>query len=84
MTQMNQNPIPANFVNLFIRHRLAQTILPALPAAGDDVYVRGLGYVVANCEWTLLVDGKVEIVVMVRPQMDANEHRPFKYDEGGA
>ncbi len=81
MTQMNQNQIPVTFVNLFTRHRLAQATLPALPAAGDDVYVRDLGYEVVNREWVMPVDGRAEIAVLVRPQMDANEQRPFDYDE---
>ena len=79
MIHTNQNQIPVTFVTLFTRHRLAQAVLPALPAAGDDVFVRGLGYEVVNREWTLLVDDKVEIVVVVRPQIDANGQRPFSY-----
>ena len=67
MTQMNQNQIPAIFVNFFTRHHLAQATLPALPTAGDDIYVRGLGYEVVNCEWMLSADGNAEITVNVRP-----------------
>lgn len=81
MTQLNQNQIPVTFVNLYTQNRLAQAMLPALPAAGDDIYLRDLGYEVANCEWTLLADGVIEIVVLVRPQLDASGERPFSYDE---
>ncbi|MFQ5433527.1 MAG: hypothetical protein ACE5FD_01490 [Anaerolineae bacterium] len=81
MTQMNQNQIPVTFINLFTRHRLAQAVLPALPAAGDDVYVRDLGYEVVNPEWILSAEGKSEITVILRPQMDANEQHPLKYEE---
>lgn len=81
MTQLNQNQIPVAFVNLYTQYRLAQAILPALPGAGDDIYLRSLGYEVANCEWTLLADGSVEIVVLVRPQLNADGERPFSYDE---
>lgn len=81
MTQMNQNQIPVTFVNLYTQYRLAQAVLPTLPAAGDDVYLRGLGYEVANCEWTVLAAGAVEIVVLVRPQLNADGERPFSYDE---
>jgi len=81
MTQLNQNQIPVTFVNLYTQYRLAQAILPALPVTGDDIYLRGLGYEVANCEWTLLAEGAIEIVVLVRPQLDANGERPFSYDE---
>lgn len=81
MTQLTQNQLPVTFVNLYTQHRLAQAILPALPMEGDDIYLRGLGYEVANCEWTLLADGAIEIVVLVRPQLDASGERPFSYDE---
>ena len=81
MTQLNQNQIPVTFVNLYTRYRLAQAILPALPGVGDDIYLRGLGYEVANCEWTLLADAVIEIVVLVRPQLNADGERPFSYDE---
>lgn len=81
MTQLNQNQIPVTFVNLYTQHRLAQAILPALPVVGDDIYLRGLGYEVANCEWTLLADGAIEIVVLMRPQLDASGERPFSYGE---
>ncbi|MCP4419920.1 MAG: hypothetical protein GY805_25180 [Chloroflexi bacterium] len=81
MTQMNQNQIPVIFVNLYTQLHLSHAILPALPVAGDDVFLHGLAYEVANCEWTLLADGAVDIVVFVRPQLDANGKRPFSYAE---
>ena len=81
MTEMNQNQIPVTFVNLYTQRRLAQATLPALPAAGDGVYLRDLGYEAVNCTWTLLADGAVEIIVVVRPQMDATGERRFSYVE---
>ncbi len=81
MTPINQNQIPVTFVNLYTQRRLAQGILPAMPMAGDDIYLRSLGYEVANCGWTLLADGAIEIVVLVRPQLDVSGERPFSYDE---
>lgn len=83
MTQIDQNQIPVTFVNLYTQHRLGQATLPALPAAGDDVYLRGLGYEVVNCIWTLPAEGAMEIVVLVYPQMDASGERPFSYAEEG-
>ncbi len=79
--EANMNQIPVTFENLFTCDCLAQAVLPALPTAGDDVYVRSLGYEVVNCEWTLQADGTVEIVIVVRPQMDASGHYPFSYEE---
>jgi len=58
--------------NRHTQHRLAQAILPALPVVGDDIYLRGLGYEVVNCAWTLLADAATEIVVLVRPQLNAD------------
>lgn len=81
MTQLNQNQIPVTFVNLYTQSRLAQAIVPALPVAGDDIYLRGLGYEVANCAWTLLAEAETEIVVLVRRQLNARGERPFSYDE---
>lgn len=78
---INMNQIPVTFVNMFTRRRLAQAVLPALPAAGDEVYVRNLGYEAVNCEWMLSVDGTAEIVVALRPQMDADGQHPFSYEE---
>ncbi len=65
------------FVNLCTQRHLAQAILPALPVAGDAVYLHSLGYEVANCGWILQVDGVIEIVTTLWPQMDANGHYPF-------
>lgn len=81
MTQLNQNQIPVTFVNLYTQSRLAQAIVPTLPVAGDDIFLRGLGYEVANCAWTLLAEAETEIVVLVRPQLNARGERPFSYDE---
>lgn len=81
MTQLNQYQISVTVVNLFTRRRLAQAVLPALPAAGDEFYVRNLGYEVVNREWTLSADGTVEIVAVVQPQIDADGQRPFRYEE---
>lgn len=50
MIHTNQNMIPVTFVNLFKRRQLAQTALPALPYAGEDIYLQGLGYEVVNRE----------------------------------
>ena len=50
MIHSDQNAIPVTFVNLFKRRQLAQTILLALPSAGDDIYLQGLGYEVINRE----------------------------------
>ncbi len=79
ITQMDQNQIPVTVVNLFTRRRLAQAILPALPAAGDGFYVRSLEYEVVNCEWMLSADGAINIVVVVQPQLDADGQRPFTH-----
>lgn len=73
------NLIPVTFVNLFTSRHLAQAVVPALPAAGDFVYVRDLGYEVINCTWMVQADGMVAIVVALRPQLDADEARPFSY-----
>ena len=85
MSQLNQNQIPVTFVNLYTQYRLAQAVLPALPGAGDNIYLRGLGYEVANCAWTFLADAAIEIVVLVRPLLNADGERPFSYvEEEGA
>jgi hypothetical protein len=81
MVHSDQNAIPVTFINLFMRRQLAQAVLPALPVAGDDVYVLGRGYEVVNHEWTIQEGGRVEIVIVVRPQIDADGERPFSYDE---
>lgn len=81
MTQSIQNQISVTFVNRHTQHHLAQAIVPALPVAGDDIYLRGLGYEVANCAWALLADAATEIIVLVRPQLNADGERPFSYDE---
>lgn len=79
MTEMNKNQIPVTFVNLYTQRDLAQAILLELPAAGDDVFLHDLGYEVAKREWTLAADGSVEIVVLLRPRLDASGERPFSY-----
>lgn len=81
MAQLNQNQISVTVVNLFTRRCLAQAVLPALPTAGDEFYVRSLGYEVVNREWTLSADGTINIVVVVQPQLDADGQRPFSYEE---
>lgn len=81
MTQLNQNQIPVTFVNLYTQDRLVQAMLPALPTMGDDIYLHGWGYEVANCAWTLLADAAIEIAVLVRPRLNADGERPFSYDE---
>lgn len=81
MDQSNQIQIHVTFVNLYTQRRLAQAVLPALPVSGDEIYLHGLGYEVANCRWTLLADRAVEIVVLVQPQLDASGERPFRYEE---
>ncbi|MBE2220376.1 MAG: hypothetical protein IAF02_02490 [Anaerolineae bacterium] len=81
MIQTTQNQIPVTFVNLFTRRRLGQAVLPSLPSSEDDVYLRGLGYEVAKCEWMLADNGGVEILVIVLPQINENAQRPFSYPE---
>lgn len=79
MIHSNQNLIPVTFVNLFKRRQLAQTALPALPSAGDDIYVHGHGYEVINREWTVPESGQVDIVIVVQPQINEHGERPFSY-----
>lgn len=79
MIHLDQNTIPVTFVNLFKRRQLAQATLPALPAAGDDIYIHGLGHEVINREWTIQESGKVEIVIVVHPQINEYGERPFSY-----
>jgi hypothetical protein len=73
------NQISVSFVNLFTRRRLGQAVLPALPTAGDNVYVRGLGYEVVNREWAVLQGAASDIVVVVRPHVDATGEQLFSY-----
>lgn len=81
----NHNTIPVTFVNLFMRHQLAHAVLPALPAAGDDVYIQRRGYEVINCEWQIQESGEAAITIVVHPQIDESGERPFSYaDEGEA
>lgn len=79
MIHPNKNMIPLTFVNLFKRRQLAQTALPALPSAGDDIYLQGYGYEVINREWTVEESGQVEIVIVVQPQINEDGERPFSY-----
>lgn len=79
MIHSNQNLIPVTFVNLFKRRQLVQTALPALPSAGDDIYLQGLGYEVINREWMMQESGQVEIVILVQPQINEDGERPFSY-----
>jgi hypothetical protein len=81
MNHSDQNAIPVTFVNLFMRRQLAQAALPALPEAGDDIYIHGLGYEVINREWMIQESGKVEIVIVVHPQINEHGERPFSYAE---
>jgi hypothetical protein len=81
MTEVDKCRIPVVIVNLFTRRRLVQTKLPALPARGDMVYWRGLGYEVDHNEWTVLPNETAKIVVVVRPEMDADGRRPFSHEE---
>ena len=83
MIQSDQNMIPVTFVNLFKRQQLAQTALPALPSAGDDIYLQGLGYEVINREWMVEESGQVEIVIVVQPQINEDGERPFSYAAEG-
>lgn len=83
MVHSDQNAIPVTFINLFMRRQLAQAVLPALPAAGDDVYVLGRGYEVINCEWKIQKSGEFEVVIVVQPQIDESGERPFSYAEEG-
>lgn len=81
MSHSAQNAIPVTFVNLFKRQQLAQTALPALPAAGDDIYLQDRGYEVIIREWMMQESGKVEIVIVVQPQINEDGERPFSYVE---
>ena len=81
MIHPNKNMIPVTFVNLFKRQQLAQTALPALPSAGDDIYLQGHGYEVINREWTVHESGQVDIVIVVQPQINEHGERPFSYAE---
>lgn len=83
MIHPNKNMIPVTFVNLFKRQQLAQTALPALPSAGDDIYLQGLGYEVINREWMVEESGQVEIVIVVQPQINEDGERPFSYAAEG-
>ena len=82
MIHPNKNMIPVTFVNLFKRQQLAKTALPALPSAGDDIYLQGLGYEVINREWMINESGQVDIVIVVQPQINEDGERPFSYTEG--
>lgn len=73
--------ILVTFVNLFTRQRLFRTVLPALPCSGDAFYLGQLAYEVANCEWSLEPAGLVELLVLLRPQLDADEQQPLTYPE---
>lgn len=79
MIHSDQNLIPVTFVNLCKRRQLAQTALPALPAASDDIYLQGRGYEVINREWTVHESGQVDIVIVVQPQINEHGERPFSY-----
>jgi hypothetical protein len=81
MAAIDKVHIPVTFVNLYTRRRLARTSLPALTGAGDKVYLSELGYEVVNCEWTIRVDSPAEISVVLRPLVNAEEQRPFSYEE---
>lgn len=81
MIHSDQNLIPVKFVNLFKRRQLVQAVLPALPSAGEDIYLQGLGYEVVNCEWTVQESGQAEIVIVVQPQINEHGERPFSYPD---
>jgi hypothetical protein len=78
---LNYTPIPVTFINLFTRQHLFQTTLPVLPTGGDEIYLGRLAYGVAHCEWRLTPAGLIEVQVVLRPQLDADEQRPFSYPE---
>lgn len=75
------NQISVTFVNLNTRRRLAQAIVPVLPAANDAIHLGHLGYEVAYCDWVIKENGETEITVLLQPQLDANGERPFSYPE---
>lgn len=82
MAQNDQKQVLVTFVNLFTRRSLQQAALPALPAAGDHVILNEAGgYEVARCEWRIQDDKSIEIFVLVMPQPDENDERPFSYPE---
>lgn len=81
MAEADKCRIPVTILNLFTRRRLVQTMLPALPAPGDIVYWCGLGYEVDHYEWTVLPNETAEIVVAVRPEMNADGRQPFSHQE---
>lgn len=81
MIQNDQKQITVTFVNLFTRRSLRQATLPALPAAGDHVILNEAGYEVARCEWRIRDDKPIEVFVLVVPQPDENDERPFSYPE---
>ena len=76
MEQTNTNLIPVTFVVWFTRQRLAQVMLPAVPAAGDEVYIAGRGFDVVLNEWWLTAGSSVEIVVLLQLQIDESGERP--------
>src|SRR5690606_31649889 len=76
MEQTNSNWIPVTFVAWFTRQRLAQVLLPAVPAAGDEVYIAGRGYDVVLNEWWLTAGSSVEVVVLLQLQIDESGERP--------
>lgn len=81
MDQKNTALIPVTFVNLYTQRRLMKAGLPALPFPGDSIYLKELGYVVAYCEWTVQSDESVDIVIVLRPHVDAKGERVFTYPE---
>ena len=75
------NQIPVTFVTLFTNHRLAQVALPALPVAGDAVFIGRQGYEVVFCEWVIQENNEVQISIVVQPQIGEDGQRPLNYAE---
>jgi hypothetical protein len=79
--EVPMNQVTATFVTLFTNRHLAQVVLPALPVAGDAVFIGRQGYEVVFCEWVIQENNEVQISIVVQPQIGEDGQRPLNYAE---
>lgn len=73
--------IPVTFVSGYTFRILCKSVLPALPFPGDFFDLGVLAYQVTGHNWRLTPDGRLDIHIVLIPQIDENGERPFSYPE---
>lgn len=83
MTQQTPptHAIPVTFISGNTLRILCRATVPTLPFPGDFLDLGSLAYQVTGHNWRLTPDGRLDIHIVLIPQMDETGERPFSYPE---